>query len=530
MKKIIVGLTGVLCALALFSFLQQSKDDTKPNILMIVMDDAGLDMSAYGRTWVNTPGFDRIAREGILFERAYTPNAKCGPSRSSIITGRNSWQLDAAANHWMHFPTKFKTYPEALQEHGYRVGLTGKGWGPGRAFHPDGSKRELMGEAINVHSMTAPTKFISKNDYTANFKEFVDNTSEGQPWCFWVGFTEPHRAYEFGTGEKLAGKKKTSIEKVPAYWPDVDSVRTDMLDYGYEIEYADGHVQRILDHLESIGELDNTIIIYTSDHGMPFPRVKGNQYEDANHVPFAVRWGNGIKGENRKVSDYVSFIDIAPTLLDVAGITPVASKMQPITGQSLRSIFETSQSGQVESTRDYLLVGQERHDIGRPGDVGYPVRGLHKDGFLFLKNYETSRWPVCDPITGYLNTDGSPTKSYILNQRRRGETGYYWQLNFGKRVSKELYDLQNDPHCVQNLANDPQFTSVLNRLEKEMEEKLLAQDDLRMTGFGHIYEQYPVANQQDFYKRFMNGEKLKTSWVNDSDFEKEDLENYSYED
>lgn len=523
MKKVIQIAFVFLLVIVTFAFLKP-KQTSKPNILMIVMDDAGLDMSAYGRTWVNTPGFDRIAKEGILFNKAYTPNAKCGPSRSSIITGRNSWQLDAAANHWMHFPTKFKTYPEALQENGYRVGFTGKAWGPGLAFNADGSKRELMGERIDIHTMKSPTQFISKNDYTANFKEFLGKTSTTQPWCFWVGFTEPHRAYEYLSGEKLGGKKKSDIENVPSYWPDVDSVRTDMLDYAYEIEYVDDHVQKILDHLEKTGELDNTLIIYTSDHGMPFPRVKGNQYENANHVPLAVRWGNGIKGKSLNVNDYVSFVDIAPTLLEAAGISMVESKMQPIIGESLLPIFKSGRSGQVDQERDFLLVGQERHDVGRPGDVGYPIRGMHKNGFLFLKNYETSRWPVCDPITGYLNCDGSPTKSFILNQRRNGDTKHYWSLNFGKRESIELYDLTNDKDCVINLANEPKYASVVREMENEMEAKLLSQDDLRMSGFGHIYEQYPVANQKDFYERFMAGEKMITGWVNDSDFEKETLE------
>ena len=103
----------------------------KPNILYIVADDAGLDMSAYGRKWVNTPAFDRIAKEGILFKNAYTPNAKCAPSRSCMLTGRNPWQLDAAMNHWIFFPNYFKTYPEVLHENGYFVGYTGKGYAPG---------------------------------------------------------------------------------------------------------------------------------------------------------------------------------------------------------------------------------------------------------------------------------------------------------------------------------------------------------------------------------------------------------------
>ena len=113
----------------------------RPNILFCIMDDASwAHMSAYGCEWVETPAFDRLASEGILFQNAYTPNAKCGPSRSSILTGRNSWQLEAAANHVVNFPAKFKTFPEVLKENGYLTGKTGKGWGPGDPGSIDGKK------------------------------------------------------------------------------------------------------------------------------------------------------------------------------------------------------------------------------------------------------------------------------------------------------------------------------------------------------------------------------------------------------
>ena len=520
-------LMGVVAfrGLRLANYQQQTLPVKKPNILFIVADDAGADMSAYGRTWVNTPAFDRIAREGLLFNRAYTPNAKCAPSRACIITGRNSWQLDAAANHWIFFPTKFKTYMESLADVGYAIGFTGKGYAPGKALTVDGQPRNLLGPEYARRKTNPPAKFISNDDYAANFADFVQQNG-GKPWSFWLSFHEPHRAYEYGAGINKAGKRPDMIEHVPSYWPDSLTIRTDMLDYAYEIEYMDSHVARVLKTLEEAGQLDNTLIVFTSDHGMPFPRVKGNEYENANHVPMAIRWPAGIAKSNRKIDDYVSFIDLAPTFLQAAGVDVKASGMQPMTGKSLFDLFTTPKSGQVNPARNFVLVGQERHDIGRPHDVGYPVRGLHKDGMLYLMNYEPDRWPVCNPETGYLNTDGSPTKTLILNLRRSGQDKTYWQMNFGKRPAEELYDVRRDPDCVHNLMSNPKYKAVAQKLKTEMVAKLKTQDDLRQIGYGHLYEQYPPAQPQyrGFYEKYMAGQKEPTDWVNESDYEKKPID------
>lgn len=498
----------------------------RPNILFLIADDAGIDFSAYGSSYVNTPAFDRIAKDGLLFNNAYTPNAKCAPSRASILTGRNSWQLEAAANHSIYFPTQFKTFPEALYSNGYEVAYTGKGYAPGIALSNNGSKRDLLVKQYDTFLVQAPTKEIANIDYAANFKHFQQKRNKDKPWFFWVGFREPHRAYEYGSGASIGKKSTGSIKKVPKYFPDTDTVRNDLLDYAFEIEYMDQQVNKILQYLAESGQLENTIIVYTSDHGMPFPRVKGNQYENANHIPMAMMWINGIKNTNRKIDDYVSFVDLAPTFLEAANISQVSSAMHPFAGKSLFDIIKSSKSGQVKQTRDFVLVGQERHDVGRPNDVGYPVRGLHKKVMLYLINYEPDRWPVCNPETGYLNTDGSPTKTFILNQRRNGVDKTYWKLCFGHRVAIELYDVKKDPDCLINLAGKPQYKVIEAAMKKEMEAKLKAEGDYRMIGFGHIYETYPVSEKIGFYERFMKGDRLKTLWINESDIEIKPVDDY----
>ena len=272
----------------------------RPNILFCIADDASFPhMGAYGTDWINTPAFDRIAREGILFMNCYTPNAKCAPSRSCILTGRNSWQLEEAANHWPYFPDKFKTYAETLSEHGYFVGHTAKGWGPGKVGEINGKRRQLTGIPFNDIKLKPPARYINNIDYAENFRIFLQQKPKDTPFCFWYGSTEPHRAYEFRAGVNYGNKTIDQIRQVPPFWPESDSIKLDLLDYAFEIEWFDQHMQKMLDMLEEMGELDNTLVIATADNGMPFPRVKGQVYEYSNHLPLAIMWKVGIKNPGR---------------------------------------------------------------------------------------------------------------------------------------------------------------------------------------------------------------------------------------
>ena len=410
----------------------------RPNFLFCIMDDASwAHMSAYGCEWVETPAFDRLAADGILFMNAYTPNAKCAPSRSSILTGLNSWQLEEAANHVVNFPAAFKTFPEVLQEAGYATGKTGKGWGPGNPGMKNGKPRELIGTSWAAHKEVPISKGISSEDYAANFVDFLDE-NEGSEWLFWFGAREPHRRYEYGSGVKN-GKRQSDIQQVPSFWPDTETVRNDMLDYGLEIEHADRHLGCMIETLEERGLLDNTVIVMTSDNGMPFPRCKAQAYEYASHMPLAIMWPAGIQHPGRSVDDMVSFIDFAPTFIELAGIPFETSGMQASPGRSLTDIFYSDRSGQVNPERDFVVLGKERHDYSRPNNAGYPIRGIVGKGYLYLYNYELDRWPAGNPELGYLDCDGGATKTEILNLRRNGVDDLYWDLSFGKRlVCEEL--------------------------------------------------------------------------------------------
>lgn len=501
---------------------ERAAETQSPNILFCIADDATwMHMGAYGCDWIKTPSFDRVAKNGILFNNAYTVNAKSAPSRASILTGRNSWQLEEAANHLCYFPAKFKTIAEALHEGGYQVGYTGKGWAPGDPGKIDGKPRELLVKAYNKMKTAPPTTGISPIDYASNFGEFLKERKKGKPFFFWYGGHEPHRKYEYGSGIKKGNKRPEQIDSVYSFWPDVDTVRTDLLDYAYEIEYFDQQLGKILDLLEETGELDNTLIVVTSDNGMPFPRIKGQNYEYSNHLPLAIMWKKGIKNPGRQVDDYISFIDFAATFAEVSGVDVYQYGMQPIEGESLTHIFQSKKSGQVDPSRNFVLLGKERHDAGRPHNQGYPIRAIIKDGMLYLRNFKPERWPAGNPETGYMNTDGSPTKSYILNLRRRGEDVNYWNLNFGLRPEEELYDLNTDPDCVHNLAKEEAYGTRKEQLARLMEQELIRQEDPRILGNGDVFDHYPPSVNVNLYERYMKGEKFNTGWINDSDFEKD---------
>ncbi len=492
----------------------------RPNILFFIMDDWGMGHAgAYGCRWIKTPNFDRVAREGLLFTNAYTPTAKCAPSRSTIMTGRYPWQLGAAANHQCIFPPEYGIFPEALTAGGYFYATTGKVWGPGSMLDAQGKPRAYAGKAYNQAKAKPPTSGITNNDYATNFEHFLRDTSPDRPWFFWAGPIEPHRDYEAGTGARLGGKKPADVDRVPGYWPDNEVVRNDLLDYAYEVEHADQHLGRMLAALEQAGRLDDTLVIVTSDNGMPFPRVKGHMYENANHLPLAVRWPRGIREPGRRVEAYVSFIDLAPTFLEAAGIAWKDSGLAPSPGRSLFDAFAAAPD--LAKTRDHVLVGRERHDFGRPNDAGYPVRGIVKDGRLYLENAEPTRWPCGNPETGYLDTDASPTKSFILQARRDKGRDPHWDLCFGLRPAQELYDLRTDPDCVRNLIAPPTTAPGAAELRAQLWAELKASGDLRALGRGAEYEAYPSADvrRRGFYEKYLRGEKLDANWVIPSDWE-----------
>lgn len=468
-----------LPAVAANTAASTTQTPARPNILFIIFDDWGgsTHASIAGNTWIKTPHFDRVAREGALFKSAFTSNPKCSPCRASILTGRNTWQLEEGVSHGGYFPAGFEVFPDLLERAGYAIGLTGKGWGPGDFKTLTGRTRNPAGPSFDQRKQRPPASSINSNDYPGNFEAFLAQRPKEQPFCFWMGFTEPHRAYERGAGLRL-GKKLEDVT-VPAYFPDTAVIRSDLLDYAVEVEWGDTQIGRTLAILEASGELDNTLVVVTSDHGMPFPFVKGQIHEDAFHLPLAMRWGNAIK-PGRVIEDFINVRDFAPTFLELAGVKPHPQ----MTGRSLANILRSGKSGFIEN-RDTMLVGKERHDIGRPNDLGYPVRALRTKEYLYIHNFFPDRWPAGNPETDFGNVDASPTKEML---KRLG--GHYYDLSFGKRPPDALYRLSDDAENVRNLAHDLAFAPVVEELRAKMIQLLREEEDPRALGRGDIFDTY----------------------------------------
>ncbi|WP_435016294.1 sulfatase family protein [Tundrisphaera sp. TA3] len=472
-RAVMIAALGVLAAST-----TRAADAPRPNILLVIADDWSFGHAgAYGCRWIRTPNFDRVAREGVLFSNAFTNNPKCSPCRASLLTGRNTWQLDEAMCHNGLFPARWPVYPDLLEAAGYHVGFTGKGWGPGD-FKAGGFRRNPAGPAYQQAKQAPPLRGMANTDLAGNFSAFLDARKPGQPFCFWVGGQEPHRPYEDGSGRR-AGRDPASVV-LPSYYPDSPIIRDDLLDYAMEVERFDAQLGRVLERLERTGELDNTLVLITSDHGMPFPRVKGQIYEAGFHIPLAVRWGRN-KGMGRLVEDFINVRDIAPTFLAAAGCEAPAS----VTGKSFLDVLKSEASGRIDPARDRMVIGKERHDLGRPDDQGYPVRAIRTPDYLYVVNYEPDRWPVGNPETGYPNCDDGPTKTLITS---RFDESY--RLCFGKRPAEELYRIRKDPDCVANLAGDPALLDLRRQLRAEMEALLRSDGDPRMFGRGGVFEAY----------------------------------------
>jgi uncharacterized sulfatase len=475
-----------------------NRKQQRPNIVFVISDDQSYPhASAYGTEFVNTPAFDRIANEGILFHSAFVSTPSCSPSRASVLTGQDFYRLKETSMNHTIWPESLTTYPDVLKTHGYAVGYTGKGWGPGN-WEVAGRDYNPAGPSFNEKRLTPPGKYISTIDYAGNFEVFLDTKETDNPFCFWVGFYEPHREFDEGIGLAL-GKTLESID-VPNYLPDAPEVRTDLADYAYEIEYNDSQLGRLLVTLEARGELENTLVVVTSDNGMAFPRAKATLYDSGTRMPLAVRWGDRIS-PGRVVNELVSLIDFGPTFLEAAGI-PRPSTM---TGVSLLPILLSTESGQINLGRDKVVFGIERHFPGsRPDGAGYPMRGLRTKDYLYIRNLmpELSPagdrpgpvWPESDPVGGFGDTDGGMTKTFMWD--RRSEYPKLVEKAFGVRPAEELYHIGDDPHQLSNLAADPAFSSVKQRLSIILDDYLKDTEDPRATGRGDeldiVMKRYPV--------------------------------------
>jgi N-sulfoglucosamine sulfohydrolase len=363
---------------------------------------------------------------------------------------------------WSFLPAKFAVVPDLLEETGYTVGHTRKGWSPGN-FQAGGRKRNPAGP--NFRGLPA---FLEK--------------SEGKPFFFWFGSQDPHRAYVKGSGAKAGMDAKKVV--LPKVWPDSEEVRNDVLDYYFEVERFDRDVGEQLAELERRGLLKNTIIIVTADNGMPFPRAKANVYDLGARVPLIV-WGPGVK--QGKPPEFVNLTDMAPTFLELAGL----NAPKEMSGKSIVGLLQ----GKRQDNRELVFLERERHANVRKGDLSYPMRAVRTEEFLYIRNLRPERWPAGDPamhkaVGPYGDCDNSPTKSFILENRDSPIGKHAFEAAFGKRPAEELYHLWNDPGQMRNIANDPHFSEVKATLRKALDDWMKRTNDPRVNEETDVWSEY----------------------------------------
>jgi len=443
--------------------------DSRPNILYCLADDWGWpNAGVYGDRVVRTPAFDRVAREGVLFNYCFSSAPSCTPSRAAMLTGQYPHRLEEGSCLWGFLPKKFPVYPDLLEKAGYVVGCTRKGWGPGN-WQAGGFTRNPAGPTFK------------------DFDSFLKTVPEGRPFCFWFGSHDPHRPYERGSGA-AAGLKADQVV-LPSCLPDSQASRNDVLDYYFEVERFDREVGKLLDLLKKAGKLDNTLVVMTGDNGRPFPRCKANLYDGGTRQPLAVRWPARLK-PGRVSNAFINLIDLAPTFMEAAGLKPLPQ----MTGRSFLGLLTGAEQA---GSRELVLLERERHANVRAGDVGYPMRAVRTREFLYIRNFRPERWPAGDPQPHkdpnrpFGDCDDGPTKTFILQHRDEPAMTNIFQLCFGKRPAEELYDLRKDPAQTNNVVAPPQYASARQQLRAQLDRWMRETADPRALKDDDHWDRYP---------------------------------------
>jgi N-sulfoglucosamine sulfohydrolase len=528
MKK--ARLLMLLAPVALFICTHAAEQ--RPNMLFVFADDWGRHASDYARIdgaggmndALKTPNFDRVAREGVLFRRAFVSSPSCTPCRSALLSGQHFWRTGRGAilrgAVWENSNPSFALL---LKEAGYHIGETYKVWSPGTPNDaPFGTNRHSYEKAgrrfnqfsQNVARMTAQGRTIESareelyREVTGNFEGFLADRQKGQPFFYWFGPTHVHRQWVKGSGKAHWGIDPDSLKgKLPPFLPDVPVVREDLADYFGEIQALDAALGLLVRKLEAIGELENTVIVVSGDHGAPgFPHGKCNLYDFGSSVPLAIRWGGARPG--RVVDDLVSLPDLAPTFLELAG----AEIPERMTARSLVPLLTAERGGRIDPQRDAVFIGRERHvENARADYAPYPQRAIRTQDFLYIVNFRPDRWPLGDPygLNGEnppaadevsRNTratlpdeDAGPTKAWLVSMRNDPKWRDHFQWVYGKRPREELYDLREDPHQVRNVAADPKYAKDRAALDRRLMEELRRTGDPRLVEDGRFFETPPLA-------------------------------------
>lgn len=486
MNKKNIIIPAVICLQVCNGIVAYGKLNTKTektNFLLILTDDQSYHLSLIGTPGLHTPNIDGLARGGMFFTKAYAAAASCSPCRSVILTGmyphsnghwrntitpglngpdidfsRQSSKLDPVGVH-----EDLPTLIEVLNTNGYFTGITSK-------FH-----------------LSPPWKYPFKyrsargGGITQRYTEtldFLEKTGD-QPFFFQVNIGYTHRNFSKSSKTKELQPVDPKEVKLPSIWPDTEITREDYADYLTAVEHADASIGQVLKALQASGKAENTIVIYTSDQGYSYHRAKATTYDWGVHVPLSFT-GKSIK-KGIITQELASHTDIAPTILDFAGI----SIPKTIQGKSLRNFLE----GKKKTTGE-KYVFSEHNAHGNMSEEYYPTRTITDGRYRYIRNlryqivpdYPIERfvtdtvfaekqkwlpWTCWDATPG--RTWGNRAFAEIINNRERFPMAYELLKSSFFRLAEELYDLENDPYEMKNLAENQTFTKEKKRLSSALD-------------------------------------------------------------
>jgi len=456
-RDFIKGSTAALLGSALISQQTFAGQNNRPNIVLIVSDDHGREtLGCYGNQVIKTPNLDALAADGVRFTNAFCTTASCSASRSVILSGiynhaNGQYGHQHSYHHFISFED-IKTMPVLLTEAGYRTARIGK-------YH-------VAPESVYKFDVALRGSSRSPVQMAQNCRDFI-NASDDNPFFLYFCMSDPHRGG--GVAKELPGKPDRFGNKanggypgvnevkydpkdviVPPFLPDIPECRAELAQYYQSVSRVDQGVGKLLDVLKQVGKYDNTIVIYISDNGVAFPGAKTTVYEPGIKLPCIVRTP-GQKKKGIACDALINFADLAPTILDFAGALSGNNSLQ---GRSFKAVLEQEHP----QGWDLTYASHTFHEI----TMYYPMRVVRRRRYKLIWNIAHGLdYPFASDLWA-ASTWQATIKSGRKYYGKRTVEAYLHRSEF------ELYDLENDPHEVKNLAGEPKHKEVFEELKAEL--------------------------------------------------------------
>jgi heparan N-sulfatase len=415
---------------------QEKIKNTKPNIVVFLADDAGMDFGCYGNKNISTPNIDKIAKNGILFKNAFLTAPQSSPSRTSMLSGKFAHTIGTEDLH-NGLNAETLILPTYLHRAGYvTASMLKTHWGP------NGDKQF----DVRIKGDYLPNQGPLSDELFQNYNKFLDENKD-KPFFIWVGFIDPHRPYNRNNTEQQNDPKKI---QVPPYLVNSDKTKRDMADYYNEISRMDNNIGTMMDELDKRGLTDNTIFVFMSDNGMPFPRCKGTLYDSGIQTPLLFMWKGKITPGTTHSNGMVSSIDLAPTLLDLAGI----DIPQDMYGRGFKKLlFDPTQKGS-----EFIYAERNWHDADEY------MRCIRSNKYKLVYN---AYYNIPHGTSMDISTSDSWYELKRL-QRSNKLTENMKQIFQCPRAMVEIYDLEKDPYELNNVADLPEYREIGEKLAAKL--------------------------------------------------------------